>query len=688
MEAKRTEILDNGVETDDTQAARHEAVDQVAERASADLSSLVARTPAIGAEITPGAAAAEPRSLLTDQKAVEAEPKAPPHPRAGTFNFGDRLFDWITVTFAGLIIAILVAMLALLVIRSHASITQFGLGFLTSSSWDTAHDRYGAATSILGTLYTSLIALLIAAPIGVFVAIFLVEISPRRLRFPLGFVVELLAAVPSIVYGLWALFVLVPLVAQHIEPWFLDHFGNTFLFVGTPIGLGYLTAALILAVMILPTIASISRDAMLSVPNGQRDAMLALGATRWEMIWKVVVPIARSGIIGAVVLALGRAVGETMAVQMVIGNNLTQFSLSLFNTGTTMPATLVNQFAEASGLQLSALLELGLILLLISVVLNALAQLLVAQTGVQGRKGKGGRRLRLPFRRPAWVPSLAQYRLRKSMNSLGTVLTVACTVAAIIPLVAMMYYVIQQGASSIDLAFFTQLPAAAGESGGGMASQIAGTLVLIGIASLVGLPIGLLSGIYLSRTAHIRFANAVRFFTDVIAGTPSIIAGLVAYSLIVIPMGSFSALSGGVALGLLMFPTVTRATEEAIRLVPGVIREAALGLGLPEWKTMARIIVPAAANGIVTAIMLGIARVAGETAPLVFTAFGTDAYPGSPLHAVGALPLKIWVFATGPYQTWHQQAWAGALTLFAIILILNLSARLLTYRLSKRVAVS
>ena len=189
--------------------------------------------------------------------------------------------------------------------------------------------------------------------------------------------VELLAAVPSIVYGLWALIVLVPLVRDHIQPPLIDHFGNTPFFSGYPIGLGVFTASLILSIMILPTIASISRDVMLAVPNSQRDAMLALGATRWETTWKVVVPYARSGIIGAIVLALGRAVGETMAVQMVIGNTQS-FNLSLFNFGTTMPATIVNQFTEATGeTYLSALIELALILMIVTIILNAIARLLV-----------------------------------------------------------------------------------------------------------------------------------------------------------------------------------------------------------------------------------------------------------------------------------------------------------------------
>jgi phosphate transport system permease protein len=281
---------------------------------------------------------------------------------------------------------------------------------------------------------------------------------------------------------------------------------------------------------------------------------------------------------------------------------------------------------------------------------------------------------------------MKSYAVRKIVDRLGTGLALVCVAAAVIPLGAMLIYVLQQGASTISLAFFTQAPAPAGEAGGGMAPQIVGTLYLIAIASAIGLPVGILSGIYLSRTSGRRFPRVVRFLTDVIAGTPSIVAGIVAYALVVVPLGSFSALSGGVALALLMFPTVTRATEESIKLVPSAVREAGLALGLPEWKTMLRIILPASVNGIITAVVLGIARVAGETAPLVFTAFGNNDYPGSPLGQIGALPLQIWNYATGPYDTWHRQAWAGALTLFAIIVILNVSARLLTYRLSKRVA--
>lgn len=273
---------------------------------------------------------------------------------------------------------------------------------------------------------------------------------------------------------------------------------------------------------------------------------------------------------------------------------------------------------------------------------------------------------------------------RKLVDRLGTAAASLCLLLAIVPLAAMIAYVLGQGASSLDLNFFTQPHLPSGMHGG-MANAILGTLYIIVIASLCGLPIGLLSGIFLARGRYPHFSNTVRFFTDVIAGTPSIIAGIVVYAVLVLPFG-FSAVSGGVALGLLMFPTVTRATEETVKLVPATIRDAALALGVPEWKAVLRVTLPTAAQGVVTAIMLGIARVAGETAPLVFTAFGNPNLPGSPLKPVAALPTEIWNDAQSPFADLHRQAWAGAFTLFAIVVILNLIARLLTYRLSRRVA--
>ena len=272
------------------------------------------------------------------------------------------------------------------------------------------------------------------------------------------------------------------------------------------------------------------------------------------------------------------------------------------------------------------------------------------------------------------------YWRHRIANYLGAGLAGLAVVIAVIPLVAMMAWVIGKGATSLNLQFFTNVPVPTGESGGGMLNAITGTIILIVIASIIGLPIGIFSGIYLYRSGGTPFGTTVRYVTDVIAGTPSIIAGVIAYGLLVVTLGHFSALSGGVALALLMFPTVTRATEEAIRLVPPSIREAGLALGLTEWRTMASVILPSALGGIVTAVMLGIGRVAGETAPLLFTAFGNPAVQTSPMQPVEALPLQIWYYATSPYQDWQRQAWAGALVLFALIVFLNLLARFLLSR--------
>jgi phosphate transport system permease protein len=305
-------------------------------------------------------------------------PKREPHTLARSSNAGDRVFDGLTTAAALTAVGALVLIVGVLVVQSRETIGRFRFSFLTTSTWDPIHNVFGAAPAIMGTIYTSLLALLIAGPVGVMVAVFLSEIAPRRIRFGLGFLVELLAAVPSIVYGLWALYVLVPLVRDYVEIPLTNHFGSFPLFQGTPIGLGILTAVTILSIMILPTIAAVSRDALQAIPNSHRDAMLALGATRWETTWKVVVPAARSGIVGALILALGRAVGETMAVQLVIGNVLSKFTYSLFGFGTTLTATMVNQFAEATGdVYRSALIESALILMLVTVVLNGLARALV-----------------------------------------------------------------------------------------------------------------------------------------------------------------------------------------------------------------------------------------------------------------------------------------------------------------------
>jgi phosphate transport system permease protein len=262
-----------------------------------------------------------------------------------------------------------------------------------------------------------------------------------------------------------------------------------------------------------------------------------------------------------------------------------------------------------------------------------------------------------------------------------TGLAVLATVLVVVPLIAIFVYLLIKGASSLNLDFFTQIPKAAGEPGGGMANAIVGSGVLLGIASLIGVPIGIGAGIFLAEFGRgTRLANAIRFTADVLNGVPSIVMGLAAYSLIVVPQGHFSAFSGGVALGIMMIPTVARTTEEMLLMVPNPIREAALGLGLPNWRSVLSITVKTASPGIITGCMLAFARVAGETAPLIFTALGYSYMSTSLNQPIQALPLQIWLFATGPYEDQHRLAWAGALVLIALIVIAVSLVRYVTSR--------
>lgn len=307
--------------------------------------------------------------------------------KRGSGKLADQTFGALMLLCGLSIFAIVIFIATILVLRSHMSMTKFGLKFFTGSNWDPANGDFGALPFIFGTVATSLLALAMAVPLALGVAIFLTELCPRALRGPISFLTELLAAIPSVVYGLWAIFVLVPIVRDNLGPLLAKYLGWTGFFSGSNFGVGLLTASIILAIMILPIISSITRDIMLAVPNHQREAVLALGATRWEMIRTGVLRNARIGIVGAVILGLGRALGETMAVAMTIGNHAV-ISKSLFAPGNTLASVIANEFSEASDdLYLSALIQIGLALFLVTIVVNAIARLLVwaVTRGAPGR---------------------------------------------------------------------------------------------------------------------------------------------------------------------------------------------------------------------------------------------------------------------------------------------------------------
>ncbi len=259
---------------------------------------------------------------------------------------------------------------------------------------------------------------------------------------------------------------------------------------------------------------------------------------------------------------------------------------------------------------------------------------------------------------------------RTATNHFVTALAILSTVLVIAPLVAILVYLVYKGASSLNLAFFTQIPKPVGEEGGGMANSIVGSGVVLILASLMGIPVGIAAGVYLAEFGRGKLlANAIRFTADVLNGVPSIVMGIAIYSLVVMQQKHFSALAGGIALGIMMVPTITRTTEEMLATVPFAIREAALGLGVPKWRTVLSVSLRTASPGIITGCMLAFARVAGETAPLLFTAFGNQFWSFKLNEPIAALPLQIYVYAISPYDEWHRLAWAGSLVLIVLIMV-------------------
>ncbi|OBW96379.1 phosphate ABC transporter permease subunit PstC [Gallibacterium salpingitidis] len=302
----------------------------------------------------------------------------------------EKAFKHTTLFFALLVFAVLSAILISLIVGSWDSISKFSLAFLWTNDWDPVQENYGALVPIIGTLISAGIALLIAVPISFGIATFLTELSPEWLKRPIGTAVEMLAAIPSIIYGMWGLFVFVPLFQEYIQPYLIECLGDLpfvgLLFAGAPFGIGLFTAGLVLGIMIIPFIASVMRDVFSVVPPMLKESAYGLGSTTWEVVWKVILPYTKTGVIGSIMLGLGRALGETMAVTFVIGNAF-QLPDSIFAPSTSIASAIANEFNEAGGLQKSALMELGLILFLITTIVLAAARLLVMRmTKHEGRK--------------------------------------------------------------------------------------------------------------------------------------------------------------------------------------------------------------------------------------------------------------------------------------------------------------
>jgi phosphate transport system permease protein len=318
-----------------------------------------------------------PQPVAKPEVVSRTKAEAAPLVKAGDSHISDGIFHLAVLSCGVCVLALVGVIVYELVTKSSLSWHAFGWKFFFRSEWDPVNEQFGAWPFVYGTLVSSLLALLLAVPLAIGVAVFITEMCPRWLKGGLAFATELLAAIPSVIYGLWAIFVMVPLLRQYVEPLLARYLGWTGLFEGTPYGIGMLAAGIILAIMVVPIVSSITREVMTAVPQQQREAVLALGATRWEMIRTGVLRNARAGILGGVILGLGRALGETMAVTMVIGNR-PEVARSLFAPGYTMASVIANEFSEAtSDTYLSALVEVGLALFLVTIVVNILAQLLV-----------------------------------------------------------------------------------------------------------------------------------------------------------------------------------------------------------------------------------------------------------------------------------------------------------------------
>ena len=648
-----------------------------------------------------------PLRALSVEGDVSQSPAAGEAPRSARHGrWADRLYLGLCAVAALVAVVVVAYLVTRTVIQARPAIRQIGFWhFLAGRQWSPSTGEFGALPALYGTLVTSAIAMVVAVPLAVGVALATTLILPRRLRGPVAGIIDLLAAIPSVVYGLLGLLVLVPAVKPVLD-WIARHNHGIGAFDGPVLGgRSLLLAGLVLAVMILPIITAVVREVLATVPVEQCEAALALGATRWEMVRGSMLPWSRSGIVGASALGLGRAVGETIAVAMIIGSQPTLFK-SLLGSGQTLAGTIAFEYNGAGPApHASALVAMAVVLFVVALIVNLVARMLVTRSVGGPSRGRYARtavaKLRSSFaatpallRRgparpidPMAVPAartvLPGIGLGRRWRSRVAELTIGGSlVVAIVPLLIILSYAVAKGSGALSWDFFAH----DGEpdiAGNGIKHAIVGTLIMMGIAAVVAVPFGLLTALFMREcNSHggvlLRIAGWLGVFVDVLLGVPSIVAGLIVAIVVVLAMGSFSALAGGLSLAIIMFPIVVRSTDEILRLVPGAQVEAALALGAPRWRTTWSVVLPVAAPGILTGIMIALARVSGETAPLILTASGAQFFSTDILHEMTALPLYIFngtINSTVPVAQEH--AWGAALVLVALVLILNLAARLI-----------
>lgn len=637
----------------------------------------------------------------------------------------DRLMSWVLLGISSLAVLIVLLIIVFTLSNSALSFKENGLvDFLLGSNWRPSADEYGALPLIAGTLLVTAGAMAIAAPVGLACAIYISEIAPAKIRGSIKPVVELLSAIPSVVYGFIGITIFIPVIKAV--------FPDQQLFSSS-----WLVASIILGIMALPTVISVSEDALHAVPRSYREASLAMGATKWESITKVVVPAALSGISAAFILGIGRAIGETMAVLMLTGNSpvIPDPLWNVFSLISTLTGTIALQLPEAvtGSLAQSALFELGVILMIMVLVINLASKHIVSRSAMD----KAGRRFSSANSLGRQASLISEHKdilvkggflflmgviiwmflslltsdiialigalvvisviglLGKAMEQsdssvrekicIGGVTVVMGGVILI--LLGIVAFIVMKGLPVIDWEFLTRSPEPGGKTGG-IFPAIVGTLELIAGTAAIAFPVGIMTGIYLNEYArNSKFTKVIREAIDLLNGTPSIVFGMFGMVLFVRYAGmGYSLLAGWLTLAFMVLPVVIRTTEEALKAVPMDLREASRAMGATKWKTIYKVVLPAAMGGVVTGSILSIGRAAGETAPIMLTAavISQPSLAGSIFDPVMALPLHLYHLAMDlPGTTAYQ--YGTATVLMVVVLAFFVVASLIRNHYNKKV---
>jgi phosphate transport system permease protein len=640
---------------------------------------------------------------------------------------------------SGLTVLVLLALIGVfLLLQSRHALAESGWSFFTRIEFNTEalHPLVGVLGLLIGTLVVSAIAVVIAIPLAIGVSLYITEYAPPGLRKLLQGVIDLLASVPSLLYGLWG-FLYLGNVLVPLERWLSSHLSFVpFLSVAADSSFvnTYFIAGVVVALMVIPITASVTREVFAQTPQAEKEAALALGATRWVMIKEVVLPFGRGGIIGGSMLGLGRALGETIAVSLLLPQ-IPAAAVHIFSNGGSTIAGFIAERAGSDPFTTSALLATGLVLFVITLLVNIAASTIIGRSrsgaGLE-LAGSGSRvtmRLVSELTPEDWLVAfgcalssiagcwLVFARLTEGIGwfgfllvayvvfvglfyvvtaeRLGSIIAVDRTVsvvvstsafAVLVPLLWLVLYIFDKGLPGLSAGFFTHdmrgiTPLDPATAGGGE-HAIVGTLEEVGIALVLSVPLAILTAVFLNETRS-RWRRPVRIFVDAMSGKPSIVAGLFIYALLILPFAGkssffgFNGLMAALALSLTMMPTVARTVEVVLRIVPGGLRQASLAMGASWARTVWSVVLPTARSGIATAVVLGIARTVGETAPLLFTSFGQTLMNANPFSGPQeSLPLYIYSYIREPNANTIQRGFTGALVLMVLVLLLFVIARL------------